>query len=67
MNAIVLRSVALLLHVLVNVIVVNYMVNVDVTGSWWRFGLFVVASIVLLYLTIRHVISFIYFIKSKST
>lgn len=67
MNSIFIRSAAIVLHVLLNIILINYLVNIDPTGSWLKFTAFILAMLVLLILFIKHVITFISFIKSVST
>jgi len=60
------RIVFLLIHITLNFIVVSYLVSFDWTGSWIRFFLFLILVLTLAALFIRHVISIIYFIKSRT-
>jgi len=60
------RVVFLLIHIALNFIVVSYLVSFDWTGSWIRFFLFIILVLVLAFLFIRHIISIIYFIKSRT-
>ena len=64
-NALMLRTTALVVHIFLNVIVISYLVSYDPTGSWIRFAVFIAALLVLLILFVRHLVSFISFIKSN--
>jgi hypothetical protein len=66
MNSLFIRSAALLLHALVNFLLVNWLVNFDITRKWIFFIGFVIALLALLYFFIKHIVSFIYFIKTKT-
>lgn len=66
MNTIFIRFAAILLHAIANFILVSYVVNFDITGSWIYFIGFVLLLLLLLYLFILHLTSFIYFIKTKT-
>lgn len=67
MNSILYRTVALVMHAVLNLVIVSYLVRLDTTGSWVNFTAFIAAMLVLLILFIKHLVSFIYFIKSTST
>ncbi|HMU11587.1 MAG TPA: hypothetical protein PKC54_16355 [Ferruginibacter sp.] len=67
MNSILYRTVALVMHAVLNLVIVSYLVRFDTTGSWVNFTAFIAAMLVLLILFIKHLVSFIYFIKSTST
>ena len=64
MNIILFRTTALILHTFANAAVVIYLTGYDVTASWLRVMAFTLIMLVLLALFIRHVVSFINFIKS---
>lgn len=66
MNTLFFRITALLLHAVANFIIVSYAVNFDITGKWISFIGFILLLFVLLYFFIRHLASFIYFIKTKT-
>jgi hypothetical protein len=66
MNTIFLRVAALLLHAVANFTLVNYLVNFDITGKWIYFIGFIVLLLILVYFFIRHIVSFVYFIKTKT-
>ncbi len=67
MNSILFRTVALVMHAVLNLVIVSYLVRFDTTASWVNFTAFIAALLVLLILFIKHLVSFIYFIKSTST
>lgn len=66
MNAFVLRTVALVLHAVANIIVITLLFNYDITGSWIFFIGFIAILLLLLFLFIKHLLSYIYFIKTKT-
>jgi len=66
MNSVFTRTAALLLHALLNFLLVSWLVNFDITGKWVFFIGFIIFLLALLYLFIKHIVSFIYFIKTKT-
>ncbi len=66
MNALIIRTLAFLFHILLNVVLVGWLVNYDLTGSWLTFTGFILVLMILLVLFFKHLVSFIYFIKSRS-
>jgi len=66
MNNTSLRTAAILLHAIINFLLVNWLVNFDVTSKWLFFIGFIIFLLLLLFLFVKHIISFIYFIKSKT-
>lgn len=60
-----IRIAALLFHAVLNFIVVTGLTNFDLTGSWSLFAAFAAVVFVLLYLFLRHVVSFVCFLKNK--
>ena len=67
MNNLLLRTGAILLHAIANFLLVNYLVNeFDLTGKWILFIGFILLLLVLLYLFVKHVVSYIYFLKTKT-
>jgi hypothetical protein len=66
MNNFFLRILALLLHAAANFLVVTWLLNFDITKKWLYFIGFVALLLALLYLFIRHITSFIYFLKTKT-
>lgn len=65
MKSIFVRTAAMVIHILLNAIAINYFVGFDPSGSWLRFGLFTVAALVLLMLFVAHLITYIAFLKSR--
>jgi len=66
MNSLFLRVGALLVHAFLNIVIVSYATNYDITGSWLAVGGFVLLLFVLLALFIRHLLSFIKYINTKT-
>ena len=66
MNKLFIRVGALLAHVLLNVVLVTYATNYDITGSWLLTALFSLFLFLLLTLFIWHLLSFIKFIKTNT-
>jgi hypothetical protein len=65
-NGLLFRAVAISVHIFLNFILVSYLMRYDLTGSWVNFTLFIVFMLILLALFVKHLLSFIMFIKSKS-
>jgi len=65
MNSLAFRTIALVLHSLLNFFVISYILDYDITGSWLRVILFSLLLITLLYFFILHIIRYAQFIKSK--
>jgi len=66
MNNTILRVGALFIHVIVNIVIVAYVTRYDISGSWLSFAGFMVLLFILLIAFIKHLISFISFIKTKT-
>ena len=66
MNSLFLRVGALLAHVILNIVIVAYATDYDVSGSWLAFIGFLILLFILLALFLKHLISFIQFIKTKT-
>ncbi|HWJ92235.1 MAG TPA: hypothetical protein VNR87_14055 [Flavisolibacter sp.] len=60
------RVIAISLHMFLNFILISYLMSFDWTASWLRFGGFLIILLVLFLLFVRHLLSFIAFIKSRS-
>jgi Na+-driven multidrug efflux pump len=60
------RVLAVLLHALFNFILISYLTNFDITGSWLAVTAFLVTLVLLIALFIQHVISFINYIKTQT-
>ena len=60
------RILAIVLHLLLNVFVVTWVMQYDVTASWITFSGFVSLVLILLIFFTLHLISFFYFIKSTN-
>lgn len=65
MNNLFTRTAAILIHAILNFIIISRLYNYDITGSWLLFFTFIIVVLALLYLFVRHLISFMYFIKTK--
>jgi hypothetical protein len=65
LNNFILRLIAIILHAILNFVAVNYLTNFDLTGSWLIFIGFILVLFVFFLLFIKHLLSFIYFIKNK--
>ena len=66
MDAVYLRVGAILAHVILNIIVISWIVNFDITASWLRVAGFAAVLFLLLVLFIIHLISFIKYLKTKT-
>ena len=66
MNNLLVRTAAIILHAIINFLLVNWLVNFDITGKWIFFIGFIVVLLFLLFLFVKHIVSFIYFIKTKT-
>ena len=64
MNNLTIRTAAIIFHALLNIFIVSYLMDYDISSSWLAFLGFVLLLLVLLLLFIRHLLSFIHFIKS---
>lgn len=66
MNTLFLRTTAILLHAAANFIVVSWLMGFDISAKWLSFTGFIIVLLALLYLFIRHIVSFIYFLKTRT-
>ena len=67
MNNIVIRTFVLILHAVINFLLVNYILNhFDLTGRWLSFIGFILLAFLLSLLFITHIVSYIYFLKTKT-
>ena len=66
MNPLLLRTAAILLHAVANFLLITTLYNYDLTGSWLKFIGFIILVLFLLFLFIKHLLSYIYFIKTKT-
>ena len=66
MNVFLLRTAAIVLHVAASIILVTFLFNYDITGSWVFFIGIITLLLLLLFLFIKHLLSYIYFIKNKT-
>ncbi len=64
-NSLALRIFGIILHAIANFILVSYLVDYDITGSWIVFIGFVLVVFFLSYVFLRHLVSFINFIINK--
>ncbi len=65
MNNIVIRTVLLILHSLLNFFIISFIMDYDITGSWLRVILFSLMMLALLYFFVLHIINYSQLIKSK--
>ena len=66
MNNFFLRIGAILLHALLNIILVSWITNYDISGSWIAVIGFLCLLFLLVILFIKHLLSFIQYIKTKT-
>jgi hypothetical protein len=66
MNTLSVRTAAIIIHAIANFLLVTYLLAIDITGSWLYFIGFILIIALLLYLFIKHLVSYIYFIKIKT-
>ncbi len=66
MNQFALRTVLIILHAAANFILITILLDYDISGSWVRFIGFIALALLLLFLFIKHLLSYIYFIKTKT-
>ena len=64
-NSFILRLFGILLHAVLNFIIVSYLVNFDISGSWIVFIGFIIVVFFLSYVFLKHLASFIHFIINK--
>ena len=65
MNALLLRTFFLLLHAVANFLIVTTLLNYDLTGSWLYFTAFIAIVLLLIIIFVKHILSYINFIKPK--
>ena len=66
MNHLLFRLAALLLHAVLNFILLSYLMDYDITGSWLKVVGFVLLIFMLLIAFIVHLLSFIKLIKTRT-
>ena len=66
MNHLLFRLAALLLHAVLNFILISYLMDYDITGSWLKVVGFVLLIFMLLIAFIVHLLSFIKLIKTRT-
>lgn len=62
-NSFLLRFISIILHAVLNFILFSYLTDFDLTGSWIVFIGFLIVVIFLNYVFLKHLASFIHFIK----
>jgi hypothetical protein len=67
MNRLFWRTSLILAHAIANFILISMLFRYDITGSWLLFFGFIIIALVLFYLFVRHLVSYIYFIKKIKT
>ena len=65
MNTLLLRTFFLLLHAVANFLIVTTLLNYDLTGSWLYFTAFIAIVLLLIIIFVKHILSYINFIKTK--
>jgi len=66
MNNLAVRICILLLHFIASILLLTFLVDYDITGKWIKFIGFIILMLLLLFLFVKHLISFYYFIKTKT-
>ena len=66
MNHLLFRLAALLLHAVLNFILISYLMDYDITGSWLKVVGFVLLIFMFLIAFIVHLLSFIKLIKTRT-
>jgi hypothetical protein len=61
-----LRTIALILHAGLNVLLVTWFTNYDITESWLLTIIFILLVLLLAALFIYHLLSFIQFLKTRT-
>jgi len=59
------RTLAILLHAILNFFLVSWMYKFDITGSWAGVLLFIILCLLLLMLFVKHLVSFIKYLQSN--
>jgi hypothetical protein len=65
MNKLLIRIAAILVHAAANFLLITWLTNFDISGSWLAVGGFIILLAILLLLFIKHILSFIYFLKKQ--
>lgn len=65
MDTLIIRTGALIGHILLNIVAISYFLIYDITGSWLAVILFMCAFFLLLAFLIVHFVSYIKFLKTK--
>ncbi len=60
------RLLIIILHAIANFLLISWLMNFDISGSWLGFFAFVLVCLLLLSLFIMHLYSFVVFIKTKT-
>jgi len=66
MTTLFIRIGAILLHACLNIMLIGWATDADLSESWASFLLFFMGVLALLWLSLMHVQSFIHYIKNKS-
>lgn len=61
------RVALLILHAVANFLLISWLVNFDISGSWLGFFAFILVCLLLLSFFIMHLYAFFVFIKTKTT
>ena len=64
-NSLPLRIFSIVLHAVFNFILISYLTDFDLTGSWIVFIGFLIVVFLLSYVFLKHLVSFIHFIINK--
>ena len=65
-NKLLIRVIFISVHIFLNFIFISYLMSFDLTETWVKFSLFILVLLLLLILFVKHLISFILFIKSNT-
>jgi hypothetical protein len=66
MDNYVIRIAAIIAHVLLNIVIISFLTDFDITARWITTIAFVLIIFLLFVMLIKHVVSFINYIKTKT-
>lgn len=61
----IVRTFLILIHAFINFLLVSWVLQYDITGSWMGFTLFIILCLLLLVLFVKHLVSFIKYLQSN--
>jgi hypothetical protein len=66
MDNYVIRIAAIIAHVLLNIVIISFLTDFDITARWITTIAFVLIIFLLFVMLIKHIVSFINYIKTKT-